>query len=92
MEENWNSDLPHGRSPAHEEQLPQTIPRVEIISTTSSFPYGSAVKNPPAVWEPQEIQVRSLGQGDSLEKEMTTHSSILAGKSHGQRNLVGYST
>ena len=25
------------------------------------------------------------------EKEMATHSSILAGNSHGQRNLVGYS-
>ena len=27
---------------------------------------------------------------DTLEKEMATHSSILAGKSHGQRNLVSY--
>ena len=26
-----------------------------------------------------------------MEKEMATHSSILAWKSHGQRNLVGYS-
>ena len=30
-----------------------------------------------AVWE---IQVQSLGQEDSLEKEMATHSSILAWK------------
>ena len=28
----------------------------------------------------REIQVRSLGQEDPLEKEMTTHSSILAWK------------
>ena len=35
--------------------------------------------------------VRSLGQEDPLEKEMTTHSSILAWKIHGQRNLAGYS-
>ena len=28
----------------------------------------------------QETQVRSLGQEDSLEKEMATHSSILAWK------------
>ena len=28
----------------------------------------------------QETQVRSLGQGDALEKEMATHSSILAQK------------
>ena len=28
----------------------------------------------------QEAQVRSLGQGDPLEKEMATHSSTLAWK------------
>ena len=33
------------------------------------------VKHPPAI---QETQVRSLGQEDPLEKEMATHSSILA--------------
>ena len=36
------------------------------------------VKNLPAMQEPQEIQVRSLGQEDPLEEEMATHSSILA--------------
>ena len=46
------------------------------------------VKNLPAI---QETQVRSLGQEDPLEKEMATHSSILLGKFHGQRSLVGYS-
>ena len=30
--------------------------------------------------ETQETWVRSLGQEDTLEEEMTTHSSILAGK------------
>ena len=33
------------------------------------------VKNPPAM---REVWVRSLGQEDPLEKEMATHSSILA--------------
>ena len=33
------------------------------------------IKYPPAM---QESQVRSLGQEDPMEKEMTTHSSILA--------------
>ena len=33
------------------------------------------VKNPPAK---QETQVQSLGKEDTLEKEMATHSSILA--------------
>ena len=36
-------------------------------------------------------QKRSLGEQDPLEEEMATHSSILAGKSHGQRSLAGYS-
>jgi len=36
------------------------------------------VNNPPAMQEMQEMQVRSLGQEDSLEKGMATHSSILA--------------
>ena len=35
------------------------------------------VKNPPVM---QEMQVRSLGLEDPLEKEMATHSSILAWK------------
>ena len=47
-----------------------------------------SVKTLPAV---QETQVPSLGRKDPLEKEMVTHSSVLAGKSHGQRSLVGYS-
>ena len=33
----------------------------------------------------------ALGQVDPLEKEMTTHSSILAWRIHGQRSLAGYS-
>ena len=36
------------------------------------------VKNLPAMQETQETQVLSLGQEDPLEKEMATHSSILA--------------
>ena len=39
------------------------------------FPGGSVVKNPPAM---QEMQAWFLGQEDPLEKEMATHSSILA--------------
>ena len=36
---------------------------------------GQIVKNPPAM---QKTWVRSLSQEDALEKEMATHSSILA--------------
>ena len=36
------------------------------------------VKNLPAMQKMQETRVRTLGQGDPLEKGMATHSSILA--------------
>ena len=39
------------------------------------FPGGSVVKNPPVN---REMQVWSLGEEDPLEKEIATHSSILA--------------
>ena len=37
----------------------------------------------------QETQVQSLGWEDPLEKEMATHSRILAWRIHGQRILAG---
>jgi len=43
------------------------------------FPSGSVVKNLPAMQEMQ-IWVQSLGWEDPLEDDMTTHSSVLAGK------------
>ena len=46
------------------------------------------INNLPAV---RETWVQSLGQKDPLEEEMATHSSILAGESHGRRSLAGYS-
>ena len=52
------------------------------------FSSGTEVKNSPIV---QGMWVQPLGQEDPLEKEISTHSSILAGKSHGQRNLACYS-
>ena len=45
------------------------------------------VKNPSAM---QEIWVPSQGWEDPLEKEMATHSSIVAWKSYGQRRLESY--
>ena len=52
-------------------------PRVghnRVTVTFMSVLSGSMVKNLPAM---QNTQVPSLGQGDSLEKGMATHSSIL---------------
>ena len=42
--------------------------------------FSRGLKNLPAMQETLEMWVQSLGQGDSLEKEMATHSSILAWK------------
>ena len=36
------------------------------------------VKNPPALQETQEMKPQSQGREDCLEKEMETHSSIIA--------------
>ena len=50
-------------------------------------PGGSVVKNPPAVQERQERWVQSLSGEVPLEKEMTTHSSILAWEIPGTEEL-----
>ena len=54
------------------------------------FPGGSAVKN---LSSRQETWIQSLGWEDPLEREMATHSSILAwpGEFHRRRSLTGYS-
>ena len=44
------------------------------VKISKGFPDSAVVKNLPM----QETQVQSLGWEDSLEEEMTTHSSILA--------------
>ena len=54
------------------------------------FPGGSMAKNPPTnagdTWD-----VGLIPGSDPLEKEMITHSSILAWEYHGERRPVGYS-
>ena len=45
------------------------------LTKRKGFPCGSEEENLPAM---QETQVQSLGQEDPLEKEMATHSSVLA--------------
>ena len=49
-----------------------------IITWHRSFRSGSAVKNLPAMQETQEMRIQFLGQEDSLEEEMATHSCIFA--------------
>ena len=49
-----------------------------FIYFTWGFPCSSRVKNLPAMQEPQEMKVRSLGWENPLEEGMATHSSTLA--------------
>ena len=63
--------------------------KIYMYLNLAGFPDGSTVKSSPAM---QEMQVRCLGQGDLLEKEMTIHSSILSWKIPWiERSLAGYS-
>ena len=55
------------------------------------FPSGSAVKNLPTNAGDTGDQIPSLSQGDLLEEDVATHSSILAWKFHGQCGPAGYS-
>ena len=48
---------------------------IQYVNAYIVFPGGSEVKCLPPMWE---TRVRSLGWEDPLEKEMVTHSSILA--------------
>ena len=47
----------------------------QSVPMPQKLPDASAVKNPPAM---QKMWIPSLGQEDSLQREMATHSSILA--------------
>ena len=47
------------------------------LGLISSFPGGSALKDPPEIQELQEMQTQSLGQEDPLEEEMATQPRIL---------------
>ena len=66
-----------------------TTPVINVqVTKDKGFPGGSVVKNPAAK---QETQVRSLGWEDPLEKEMATHSSLLAWEITWTKEPVGYS-
>ena len=58
--------------------LSHPFPENTIIGFLLVLPIVSVVKNLPPMQEPQEMQIRSLGQEYPLKEEMATHSSILA--------------
>ena len=59
--------------------------------TRKVFPAGSVAKNPPTNAGDARDAGSISGLGNCSEKEMATHSSVLAWEIHGQRSLVGYS-
>ena len=62
----------------------ETVAVIAITYITRASLVAKLVRNLPTM---QETLVQSLGWEDPLEEEMATHSSILPGKSHGQRSL-----
>ena len=59
--------------------LPIPLVFLELIGKNWGFPRSRVIKNPPA-HAGDAGDARSLGWEDPLEKEMATHSSILAGR------------
>ena len=84
-EEYWYHDwlwliLIYFLEPVKGHTFPQSKGPTSLVAQT--------VKRLPTTWE---TQVQSLGREDLLEKEMVTHSSILAWKIPWMDSLVGYS-
>ena len=67
----------------HYSKLKNMVTKDHMVSLIAHL-----IKNLPAM---QETWVQFLGWEDPPEKEMAIHSSILPGKSYGQRSLAGYS-
>ena len=83
-EDDWvtnttSTEIPHILMvPNYQENTLGFLDKVKLhLLLLKGFPDGSVVKNPPAL---QETRVWSLGGEDPLEKEMATHSSLLAGR------------
>ena len=66
----WNTSLKYKW-----ESMGNTIEYLNFLYTTGASPVAQTVKNLPAM---HETWVRSLGREDHQEKEMATHSGILA--------------
>ena len=70
----------HGSLPPQTPGLLTWLP-FSFVCTSYTLPQcAQLVRNLPAMLKTQEIQVQSLGGEDPLEKEMATHSSVLAWK------------
>ena len=66
-------------------------PGLHLITAFKGLPGGSAVRNPPAVQEPQEAWVPSLVGKIPWRRAWQPTPVSLPGESHEQRSLVGCS-
>ena len=57
---------------------PLNLDKLKVLFFFHDFSSSSGVKNLPVMQKTQETQVQFLSWEDPLEKEMTTHFSILA--------------
>ena len=68
------------------------LPSPHLLGLILASPNAPSGKDPACQCRRHESPVQSLGQEDPLEKEMATHSSIIAWRiPYGQRSLAGYS-
>ena len=68
------------------------LPSPHLLGLILASPNAPSGKDPAYQCRRHESPVQSLGQEDPLEKEMATHSSIIAWRiPYGQRSLAGYS-
>ena len=75
--------MPSSRGSSHprdQTQVSRTAGGFFTVWATREAPGGPVVKNRQSMQETQQTQVQSLGQEDTLEEEMATHSNILAWK------------
>ena len=61
---------------------------VNVVLNSLFYLITQIIRNLPAMWE---TWIQSMGEEDSLEKEISTHPVFLPRKSQGQRSLMGYS-
>ena len=76
-----NRDLPHCRwilDQLSYQGSPWEAPVNVLLHASGTSLVAQMVNNLPAMQEPQEMKVRSLGWENPLEEGMATHSSTLA--------------
>ena len=81
----------YGREKLEPEQEAAVLLIWQEAGRVWGFPGGASGKEPACQWGDVGDMCLSLGQKDPLDESLVTPPVFLPGKSHGRRNLVGYS-